>query len=109
MIVTTHCGDCGKCCHFPDGDCEYLVGVECKAPAKDKPGMCDLYPFVVATDEDGKIKLYVDANCPHIPLIDLSDVIAIISNQYETKRLKVPTAAALKEAYEQKLMELIEL
>ena len=109
MIVSTHCAECGKCCHFPDGDCEYLVDTECKAPDKDRPGMCDLYPFVVATDEDAKIKLYVDKNCPHIPMVELSDIIQLIAGQHGDKRLKVPTAAALKEIYHQDLTELIEL
>lgn len=108
MIVTTHCGDCGLCCHFPDGDCEYLVGTECKARDKDRPGMCDLYPFVVATEGD-EIKLFVDSNCPHIPLIDLSDILAIVEAQHKSKRLKVPTAQALRDVYEQKLVELITL
>jgi hypothetical protein len=106
MIVTVECGDCRKCCHFPDGDCEALGedGV-CLIKDERRASSCDLYPFVVAV-EDGELKIFVDRNCPNIPTVDMGALFKLIKMHHEAGTLDTYDAEALRGAFKQKLFEL---
>lgn len=109
MLVNVECGDCRKCCHFPDGDCEALdKDGKCMIEDEPRASSCDLYPFVLAV-EDGELKLFVDRNCPNIPTVDPGVLLKLVKMHFDAGTLDTYDAEALRGAFKQKLYEMMVL